>query len=328
MKKICFIITLIMVMQSIVFADLSELYNDVPSGHWAYSAISYMYSKGTVVGYLDHTFKPDNPITRAEFAKILVSALKLKSGTDDVIFFDDVPSDHWAYDYVITASKYLSPYPNGKYNYSYKPDEKAIREDVAVAIVIAAGYENKSYDLLTLDKFGDKDEISEGAKKYVAIAVENELMRGHDDGKFEPRGILTRAQVCQLFKNINDKKTKAVSNLNKDSNYKVSQDKPVSLEYLGMTDSGKQCKVKLHCIKTVVGCTAKVDDSDYGYSIKLTPGYGSLEVYNPDISPDKYLPDVEHTIHFKITDVKGNIYEADVKYILGSDGIMKEWKEV
>ena len=89
----------------------------------------------------------------------------------------------------------------GSDNYFY-PDEKAVREDIVKAMVLAAGFQDKDYDLDTLNKFSDKGYISSGMKKYVAIAVENELFRGNADGTFNPQGRLTRAEVCQVMFNI------------------------------------------------------------------------------------------------------------------------------
>lgn len=174
-------------------------FNDLTADHWAYMPIKEMADKGILSGYPDGTFRPNGAITRAEFAKILVLSLNL-SGSQVNVEFEDVPSEHWAYSYVKKASDYLSGYTNGVV-LRYMPDNKAVREDMTVAIVNAAGLQNADYSLSTLNRFSDKNDISESLKKYVAIAVENGLMKGNDDGTFRPKGNLTRAQVCQLMKN-------------------------------------------------------------------------------------------------------------------------------
>ncbi len=207
MKKnylIALVLVLITMLSTTVFA---ASFSDLQKGHWAYEPIMEMANKGILNGYPDGTFLPDKSITRAEFAKILVLALDLETNGKN-IEFQDVSSNHWSYKYVQAAAKYLSAYRDDRNNLMYMPDAKAVREDVAVAIVIASGHENDKYSLKTLDKFSDKDQISSNLRKYVAIAVENGLMSGHSNGTFEPRGYLTRAQVSKLMKNIEEVKDK------------------------------------------------------------------------------------------------------------------------
>ena len=199
MKKCLLIMMglLIAMTSSIVFA---VSFSDLTNEHWAYEPIIEMANKGILSGYPDGTFLPNKSITRAEFAKILVLSLDLKDETNKNNYFDDVDNSHWSYDYVRIASNYLSGYTNGSQIY-FMPDEQAVREDMAVAIVMATNLQNKQYSLSTLDRFSDKDSISESFRKYVAIAVENNLMHGNADGTFNPKGKLTRAEVSQLMLN-------------------------------------------------------------------------------------------------------------------------------
>ena len=203
MRKISFVSIIIFVLCfSFAFANS---FTDLDSSHWAYEPINDMMIRGVLKGYPDGTFRPDASITRAEFAKILVSALNLEEDTNTKnIVFEDVPDTYWAKDYIRIASQYLSAYNTGDGRLFYKPDEKAAREDVTVAMVISLGLQNEGYSFANLSKFSDKDTISSNLKKYVAIAVENKLINGFDDGTFKPKDTLTRAQVSQLIKNASD----------------------------------------------------------------------------------------------------------------------------
>lgn len=49
----------------------TTLYKDVPTNHWAYEGIKYATEKGYMTGYPDKTFKPEQPVSRAELATIL-----------------------------------------------------------------------------------------------------------------------------------------------------------------------------------------------------------------------------------------------------------------
>lgn len=51
-------------------------FKDVPAKHWAYDAIATVYSNQLTGGYPDNTFKPNNSITRAEFATFLSKILQ------------------------------------------------------------------------------------------------------------------------------------------------------------------------------------------------------------------------------------------------------------
>ena len=76
---------------------------DVPAGHWASGSIAAIISNGIMSGYEDKSFKPENKLTRAELAVIIVNA-KHPSQPGHVIEFGDVPKTHWAYNYVACVS--------------------------------------------------------------------------------------------------------------------------------------------------------------------------------------------------------------------------------
>lgn len=67
-------------------APLSEeAFNDVPEGHWAYSALEVLSKDGVLEGYPDGSFKGDEPMTRYEMAKIIANAYKGSSFADDAL---------------------------------------------------------------------------------------------------------------------------------------------------------------------------------------------------------------------------------------------------
>lgn len=70
MKKILSVIaTLSLFLTITLTSNAAEPFSDI-KGHWAESTIVQWQDNGTVSGYPDGTFKPDNPVTRAELAKI------------------------------------------------------------------------------------------------------------------------------------------------------------------------------------------------------------------------------------------------------------------
>jgi subtilisin family serine protease len=75
----------------------SQPFNDVSSKHWAHSFISKAYQAGWITGYEDGSFRPDEPVTRAEMAVLVSRAYKLKKKFFGSVRFSDVPDDHWAF---------------------------------------------------------------------------------------------------------------------------------------------------------------------------------------------------------------------------------------
>lgn len=163
------------------------------SGHWAKANIEYLVQMGAISGYPDNTFKPDNPITRAEFAVVLVKAFDLKAATGKV--FDDTAS-HWAKDYIATAA--ANGIVTGYSETEFGPDDLITREQMAVMIVKAA-----KMSLLTGElNFSDAEDISDWATSYVVTAVQNELMKGYLDNSFKPLGNATRAEAATVIYNV------------------------------------------------------------------------------------------------------------------------------
>ena len=58
------------------YAFAEPTFSDLSEEHWAYPQIQQLAKDGIVVGYPDGTYKPDEKITRAEFASMAVKALK------------------------------------------------------------------------------------------------------------------------------------------------------------------------------------------------------------------------------------------------------------
>ena len=173
--------------------DYPQRFWDVPKDHWAFNYIAELVNKGVLAGYEDGSFKPDNTVTRAEWAKIMVLAAGLPANDNNVYFTD--MGNHWANIYVNTAKDYLAAYTDG----TFKPDQAAVREDVTVSMVKLKGYDVSNVDYAYLSQFTDVNSISNSLKAYVAVAVEKDLISGFDDGTFRGQNTLTRAEAATLL---------------------------------------------------------------------------------------------------------------------------------
>lgn len=179
-----------------------DQFSDVPGTHWASNAINVMLEQGIFSGYPDGTFKPENQVTRAEFSKVMVLALGLKTQEGSSASYVDLPKTHWAFPYVEGAKAYLTGYQTAQ-GIAFRPDEPAQREDMAVALVKALKLPISSESVLR--GYADVLSISPALRPYVATAIENGLMVGFErEGNkyFGPLEALTRAQTSQLLVNV------------------------------------------------------------------------------------------------------------------------------
>ena len=103
-------------------------YTDVNRGDWFNNAISTLSNAGIVTGYNDGTFRPNQPITRGEMAKIIANFANLNKGTKS---FTDL-SGHWSKTYVELAAGngWIAGYPDG----SFRPDQKITRAETVTMI--------------------------------------------------------------------------------------------------------------------------------------------------------------------------------------------------
>lgn len=106
------------------------------------SAVTELAALGVLGGYPDGTFKPDNSITRAEFAKVVAYAAGFASAAEYLggqnTNFKDVKSDHWASGYIAVASNkgYLKGYPDG----NFKPNNKVTYAEAVTVLLRVLGY--------------------------------------------------------------------------------------------------------------------------------------------------------------------------------------------
>lgn len=229
MKKMMILILALLLMSQSVFArDISEYrqrFWDVAKEHWAFLYIADLAERGVLNGYEDGSFKPSRTVTRAEWAKIMVDAAGV-SVADNSVYYTDM-SNHWANKYVNAARNYLTGYTDG----SYRPDQAATREDVTVAMVRIKGYDLSEVDYSYLSDFKDVDSISNYAKGYVAVAVQNNLISGFEDNTFRGQATLTRAEAATLlyraFQHGNaDKVVAAPEEPIKQNSVSIKEDKP------------------------------------------------------------------------------------------------------
>ena len=246
MKKIvCLIAAILLLAQSAYAKDASDYpqkFWDVSKDHWAFAYIADLADRGVINGYEDGSFKPSKTVTRAEWSKIMVDAAGVQV-SDNNVYFTDM-ANHWANKYVNAAKNYLTGYTDG----SYRPNQAATREDVTVAMVRLKGYDLSEVDYSNLSKFTDVDSISNSAKGYVSVAIQNNLISGFEDNTFRGQDTLTRAEAATLlyraFQHGNADKTvtaptEPIKNDNSGQNTSVSDRSDKENEYVQQAQPDK-----------------------------------------------------------------------------------------
>lgn len=113
----------------------APVFRDVPSNYTGWQEIEAAYFDGTVSGYPDGTFRPINPVTRAQLAVFIAKALKLDVSGPAISSFPDVspPNYDWAIPSIeaLKAEGIVTGYADG----TYKPEEKVTRQQLATYLV-------------------------------------------------------------------------------------------------------------------------------------------------------------------------------------------------
>lgn len=111
---------------------------DVPSSYWAYHEVMDLVGAGVINGYPDGTFKPEFPVTRAEFAKMALLSLGYSQEFPTNPSFPDVDPTEWYYGYVEGAVKHglVIGYPDG----TFQPLGNITLAEILTVIVRAKGW--------------------------------------------------------------------------------------------------------------------------------------------------------------------------------------------
>jgi S-layer homology domain len=169
------------------------------TGNWAEPFIKALVEKGIIAGYPDGTFRPDQPVTRAEFAALLTKAFELEP-TRASRAFKDVSQKFWGASVIDKAYRagFLSGYPNN----TFGPNQNIIRIESLVAIAnssklradsSASKIDQLFSDVAQVPNFG-RDALIAATQKCVTVSV------SYPESKtFNPAEVATRADVAAFI---------------------------------------------------------------------------------------------------------------------------------
>ena len=192
------LLTIFLIGATVGAADLP--FTDVPDT-WYTSAVECVYSEGIMKGKTETTFDPTAKITRAEvvtaFARV---AIAKTSGKGDDLPFDDTVSGQWYSESVGWAAE--NGIVTGRGDGRFSPADNITRAELASILTKFVTYMDIDLpDNSKIDSFKDADTFDAWMTGPIEAVRKNGLMQG-SDGKFNPRGNATRAEIATVIMNL------------------------------------------------------------------------------------------------------------------------------
>ena len=172
----------------------SATFKDVEADYWAKPFIERLAQEDIIAGFPDGSFKPNQPVTRAQFAAIVRKAFKetvVRNSRD----FSDIPNKYWATSAIDKAytTGFMSGYPDG----TFQPEQKIPKVQALVSISSGLNLAPSGSIENTLDVFRDGGEIPDYARKGVAAATQRNLVVNYPNKSFlNPNEVATRADIA------------------------------------------------------------------------------------------------------------------------------------
>ena len=168
-------------------------FTDIPEDFWARKPIEYLATLGIMGGYSDQTFRPNQPLSRAELAVLLVKAKDFKIKKPKSRSFKDVSPNVWIAPYIDLAvkHKYMSGYPNK----TFLPNKGITRAEAAIIFAQYGGLEVKK--AVTNKPFNDVSITHWAATSITAVKQAGYFE--YLGQQFDPKKYITRAEIAEIL---------------------------------------------------------------------------------------------------------------------------------
>ena len=173
-------------------------FRDVTSAHWAFASVERAAELGLVTGYSDGTFRPDTPVTRAQFV-LMLWRMCGKPAAAKAASFADASAD-WYQDALSWAVE--KGYVNGLSDTRFGPDAPITRQQATAILFRLNGGQSGTELTLTgiyEQTFADSTTIASWAKDATWWAVYHELVSGVGGSRIAPEANASRAQIAAIL---------------------------------------------------------------------------------------------------------------------------------
>ncbi len=172
-------------------------FKDISANYWAKDFISELADKKIILGYPDGTYRPEEPVTRAEFAAMLSLAFS-KDKSRQPITFKDVQTAQWTHSYILDA--YQKGFLDVDSANNFNPDENISRLDIFVALARGLNYSAAGSTNALLSDYMDASTIPSPLRTLVAAATEKGIVVSYPNVKvLNPTKQATRAEVAAIL---------------------------------------------------------------------------------------------------------------------------------
>ncbi|GAP93974.1 S-layer homology domain-containing protein [Leptolyngbya sp. NIES-2104] len=176
-------------------ASAQSTFSDVASNNFAAPFIQELASRNIIAGFPDGTFRPNDPVTRAQFAAILLKAFPNAQRVNTPINFSDVPSNYWGFQAIQNAyaTGFLAGFPGG----TFRPNDNIPRAQALVSLSNGLRYTASQPADTVLQVYSDAASIPNFARNSIAAATERRIVVNYPDVQtLNPNQVATRADVA------------------------------------------------------------------------------------------------------------------------------------
>jgi hypothetical protein len=169
---------------------------DLPPDYWAYPFVAELARRGIISGFEDGTFRPDQPVTRAQYASLLSEVLT--DAQQNPLAFADVPVGFWGKPAIDESVKsgFLKGYPNT----TFQPDQPISHLEVLLSLANGFRLPKPADPNGPLQVFQDREQIPEWARPAVAAATQANVVVNYPNvNQFNPNQPATRAEVAAML---------------------------------------------------------------------------------------------------------------------------------
>lgn len=164
------------------------------TNHWAREFVLGLSSQDLIQGFADGTFKPDAPMTRAQYAAIIARAFN-PTPRREAVNFPDVPANFWAKSAIDQAYRagFISGFPDGQ----FKPNQNVTRLQLTLSLLSGFGIQPANPNILAA--FDDRTQIPQQVQDRIAAAVQSDMIVNYPNPRvFNPNRDASRAEVSAM----------------------------------------------------------------------------------------------------------------------------------
>ncbi len=176
-------------------------FSDVPERHPSFTAIDDLRIRGIIHGYPNGTYKPSNPVNRAEALKLIVAPISFDEhiASFEQSSYEDVPNTVWFFPYVERAFQIFGIIDGPPKTEKFYPERTVNHVEFLKMLLIAHGASTNDFDNVKLPLSNDVINPDGWYYKYLRFGITASMLKIDEEFKLDPGKELTRADVAEII---------------------------------------------------------------------------------------------------------------------------------